>query len=80
MAFNSLYNYGNTESNGGSAAMNGSTNGGSNVGNSQSAVARSTSSHTLDLDQDNKKRKDLEYKWVPQLCDKIWLPNYDNPF
>lgn len=64
VAFNSLYNYGNTDSNSGSggSVMNGSTNSGNSVANSQSAVARSTSSHTLDLDQDNKKRKDLEYK------------------
>lgn len=55
VAFNSLYNY-NHDSNG--HIPNGS-NGGSSNGN---AVARSTSSHALDLDQENKKRKDLEYK------------------
>ena len=63
MAFNSLYNYGNSESNhNGGTALNGSSNIGNNAVNSQTSVARSTSSHTLDLDQDNRKRKDLEYK------------------
>lgn len=56
VAFNSLYNYGHSESNG--SCINGS----SNAANSQVAVARSTSSHTLDLDQEKQKRKDLEYK------------------
>lgn len=60
VAFNSLYNY-NSESNG--SSLNGSChNGSSSLVNS--AVARSTSSHNLDPDQENKKRKDLEYKWV----------------
>lgn len=60
VAFNSLYNY-NSESNG--SSLNGSCpNGSSSFVNS--AVARSTSSHNLDPDQENKKRKDLEYKWV----------------
>jgi hypothetical protein len=63
VAFNSLYNYGNSDSNQNSGTvLNGSTNIGNNVANSQTLVARSSSSHTLDLDQDNRKRKDLEYK------------------
>lgn len=65
VAFNSLYNY-NAESNG--SVLNGSCN--TINGNSQSAVARSTSSHALDLDQENKKRKDLEYKYV---CSFVWI-------
>lgn len=62
VAFNSLYNYGSSESNGtGSASMNGSVSSGINT-NSQSTVARSTSSHNLDIEQENKRRRDLEYK------------------
>ena len=67
VAFNSLYNY-NSE-----CQQNGNILNGSNsisqhsviANNTQaSSVARSTSSNTLDLDVENKKRKDLEYKWV----------------
>jgi len=62
VAFNSLYNYGNSDSNqNGGTVLNGGSIG-NNVANSQTSVARSTSSHTLDLDPDNRKRKDLEYK------------------
>ncbi|XP_070494127.1 protein Fe65 homolog isoform X3 [Chironomus tepperi] len=61
VAFNSLYNYGDSNQNGGTV-LNGSSNIGNNGANSLTSVARSTSSHTLDLDQDNRKRKDLEYK------------------
>lgn len=45
--------------------MNGNCNTGANVtniGNVQSTVIRSTSNHNLDLEQENKKRKDMEYK------------------
>jgi hypothetical protein len=63
VAFNTLYNYGNSDSNqNGGTVLNGGSTIGNNVGNSQTSVARSTSSHTLDLDPDNRKRKDLEYK------------------
>lgn len=74
VAFNSLYNYGNSDSNqNGGTVLNGSSNIGNNGANSQTSVARSTSSHTLDLDQDNRKRKDLEYKLV---TNKIYFITY----
>ncbi|KAG5672777.1 hypothetical protein PVAND_002871 [Polypedilum vanderplanki] len=60
VAFNSLYNYGSSETSSINSANIGNTSAGNS--NSQAAVARSTSSHTLDLEQENKKRKDLEYK------------------
>ena len=56
VAFNSLYNYGNSD---GTAVSNNISAGNTN---SQLAVARSTSTHNLDLEQENKRRKDLEYK------------------
>jgi hypothetical protein len=56
VAFNSLYNY-NSESNGNGLNGNCTTTPGTNT-----AVARSTSSHALDFELENKKRKDLEYK------------------
>lgn len=66
VAFNSLYNY-NSETNG--SILNGNCNAGndSTNSNSQSAFTRSTSSHALDLDQENKRRKELEFKWVELL-------------